>query len=486
MRRDFVARVIWRAGGLIGRQVFTVLFGIMLARLLGPEAFGVVAMATIFLGFVALLNDFGIGSALIRVKDSELGQVERSTIFWFALLLSSALGAICAACGVALGRFYDEPQLPMVVALLSLTLPINGLAMMHNLTLVRALRFQTLAFIDLAAVVIGGTVGVVLAWRGAGLWALVVQNLLTSLVSCALHWACVRFWPSLRFERSALRGHLRKGMHLMLSEMVIFVGRSLDNVLVGRLFGSAPLALYSRAYSFLYLELYGIRTVVSVLFPTLAATPDDVPRTKSAILRVSGIVALITWPCAIGLALVADPFVRAVFDESWVGMIPLLRVLAPVGVWQSVTGLERTLYQLAGRTDLQLRTVTLTNVFCIVFMVAATPWGPVGIALGYAIASILIAYWTFRLALGLVGASLTEVLREVRGVGLCCVPLALGCQVGRLLPNVQSPWLELLIAVGAGGAAYLVAVMLLRPAPYRHLMDSARAFRAGRAQAAQA
>jgi O-antigen/teichoic acid export membrane protein len=477
MKRDFVSGVIWRAGGQIGRQVSTVLFGMLLARMLGPEAFGVITMATVFISFIALVDDLGIGAALVRVDEANFGDKERSTVLWFALGLGSALGLLCALSGVLLSRFYNEPALPSVVAVLSLGFPLRALAMVHNVVLVRALRFRTISRIEFVNVLVGGAAGLFCAWRGGGLWALVAQTLVSMVCNCIQHWTAVHFRPRLMFDREALSGLVRFGMYLVASEVVGFVGRNVDNVLIGRLFGASPLALYSRAYSFLYLELYGVRTVVSVLYPTLVGMKDDLTRARRAFLRVAGVVTLVTWPCALGLALVADPFVRTGFGASWVGMVPLVRALAPVAVWQALTSLQGLLFQLADRTDLQLRTVVISNVICIAGMVAGLYWGVLGLAIGYAVASLVSAIVTLKLALALIESSVLELLREVRGVAVCCVPLAMGASASCVLLQRLPPWLQLVAAAAAGAACFALSVLAVRPAAWQHCLEALTALR---------
>jgi len=250
-----------------------------------------------------------------------------------------------------------------------------------------------------------------------------------------------------------------------------------DNVLIGRLFGTAPVALYSRAYSFLYLELYAVRTVVSVLYPALVGMKGDTARARRAFLRVASVVTLITWPCSLGLALVAEPFVRLGFGQAWLGMVPLLQALAPVAVWQALTSLQGLLFQLAGRTELQLRTVVLSNVICIGGMVAGLYWGTFGLAVGYAVASLLSAVVTLWLALPLIESSLGELLREVASVALCCVPLVVATSLTVFSLRSFSPWLQLLGAASAGAAGFALGVRLVRPAAWAHCLDAVKVLR---------
>jgi PST family polysaccharide transporter len=458
----FVNGVAWRAAGQLGRQLAVIVIGIVLARLLGPKEYGLVTMATVVVGFVSLFDDFGVATALIRVQ--ETNDVQRSSVLWFGLALGSTLGLLTAFSGIPIAHFYREPALVKMTAVLALRFPLSALSIVPSAELQRNLEFRTLARIDFVSVVFGGIGGLMLAVFGAGAWALVAQDLLGTALGVVQFWLAVRWRPTFVFRRESLRGLLGFGLYVMAVEVNGYITRNLDNVLIGRFYGKSDLALYNRAYSFIYLPLYLARTVSTVLFPTLSSLSHDVVRVKRAFLRVAGVVAFVTWPAVVGLVVTAEPFVRTAFGPQWVGMIPLLQILAPVALWQSIGTLHGLLFQARGRADLQFRINLLSNVFGGVGICTGLHWGPRGVALGYLVGSAATATMNLTYALREVDGSLKDLLKVVWKTAVCC--LAMATVVTAFLAMLPPQWpatARLGCAAIVGAAAYALVVVLLRP-----------------------
>jgi PST family polysaccharide transporter len=468
-----VSGVAWRSAGQIAQQVSSVITSIVLARLVGPKEYGLVTMATVAIGFAALFDDFGMDAALVRTRN--IDDVQRSSVFWFSLAIGTVLAVLTAASGILLARFYHEPALAKLTPVLALRFPLAAIAFVHRAELERALEFRILARIGFVSFALGGVIGIVLAACGAGAWSLVLQDTSSTTLFTLQLWAVVRWRPRLVYRQESLSGLLRFGLYLMAVDINAYVTRNLDNVLVGRFYGKTTLALYNRAYSFIYLPLLPARTVATVLFPAVAHLGDDIDRLRRAFFRAVGVIALVTWPAVVGVVVTADPFVRVVFGRQWIDMIPLLRLLAPVALWQSVGALHQLVFQARGRTDQQFRTNFVGGILSVIGISAGVHWGPRGVAIGYLIASAAAVALNLHYALLHVQATLLDVARALWKLALCCVVMAAAVTTLLLVvPPQWSPALRLSLSVPLGAIVYVLCVVTTRPAAWDDFREALR------------
>lgn len=367
---------------------------VVLARLLAPEDFGLVAMVAAVIGIADLVRDFGLSSAAVQAK--HLSDGERTNLFWANL----ALGAACALAAVAarplVEALYDEPRLGDVVLGLSVVFVLSGASTQLRADLTRRLRFHALAVVDVSAQVAGIAVGVVLALVGAGLWAIVAMQVATAAVGLVVCAALCRWRPGLPRRGAPLRRFFGYGSGLMGTQAIGYVTKNVDNVALGAVWGAVSLGLYSRAYQLLMTPLNQINAPMTrVALPVLSRVQEDPVVFARYLARVQLVGCYLTATVLAVAAGLSEPVVLLLFGERWAAVAPIFALLAVGGVFRAVSQLAYWIYLARGRTGAQLRQELVSRPLMALVILAGLPWGAVGVAAGHSVAYLL--YWVVSL-----------------------------------------------------------------------------------------
>jgi PST family polysaccharide transporter len=399
--------VLWTGGGQILRQLVQIGGQLLLVRLLAPDDFGLLGMAMFFVGVGQLFADFGIGSALVQARSND--SVVLSSSFWLNVGLAAILAVAMLACAPLIGSFYKRADLVPLVAVLALNLLLAGLQVLPGALLYRDMRFADLARAQVLGSLAGAVAAVGMAWAGAGVWALVAQPLVGSTANLLLCWRATRWLPSFEFSWPAVAPLARFSFALLGANLVGYGNRNVDSLLIGRVLGAGPLGLYAMAIQLMLYPLQQVSSViVRVLFPTLVLIKDDLPRLRSAYLKAVGVIALVTFPLMGGLFALADDFVLVVFGPAWVEMVPVLKVLVWVGMMQSVGTTVGSIYLSTGNPGIALRVSLIGTPVLICGMAVGLHWGIFGVAVGYAVASFSLFYYTLLVSFNLIELRIQE------------------------------------------------------------------------------
>jgi PST family polysaccharide transporter len=383
---------------LVGSVVFVVL-----ARLLDPKAFGTVALASVFLVFMSLLVESGFGEAVIQRK--QVTEVDLNTAFWVNNAFGLALALTMTACAGLLATLFDQPELAPVLRALSLVFVLAALASIPQALLRRALRFRQIALRGLAGTIAGGAVGVGMALAGLGVWSLVGQILANTLVGTAVLWLACPWRPGATVSRSSFVELFRFGANILGERMALFASRRSDDFLVGLVLGPVALGLYTAAYRILLLMTdVIIWTVEGVAFPVFSRLHGDPERSKRAFYMVTQFCSAVAIPAFLSLAVLAPELTRVAFGPKWTGAIPVMQVLAVVGIPHSVTYLNKAVVNAGGRPNLSLRVAMLTAIVNVVAFVLVVRWGILAVATSYVVCSYLltpVSLWSVTRVVGI-------------------------------------------------------------------------------------
>jgi PST family polysaccharide transporter len=341
------------------------------------------------------------------------------------------------------------------LAVLSFNLLLAGVQVVPRAVLYRDMRFAELARIQVLGSFGGAAIAITLALLGAGVWALAAQPLVGSSVVVVASLIATRWRPHFEFSWPAASPLAQFSFPLLGIGLVSYTYRNADSVLVGRFIGAGPLGLYSMAIQLMLYPLQQVSSVfVQVLFPTLVKIQDDVPRMRSAYLRTVGAIALITFPMMGGLFAVADDFVAVVFGAAWSEMAPVLKVFALVGMMQSVVTTVGTIYLSTGRTGLAFRVTLIGAPLLIGGMAAGLPWGILGVAIGYAIASCALSYYSLIQAFRLIDLRLRQMFAVMARPFIAMIAMVVLVFAARWSVNEMAAPLRLAIAIATGIVAY--------------------------------
>ena len=456
LRAQISAGVGWGLLFSVVTQVSRVAVGLVLVRLLTPEDYGLAAMALVCTAFVLTLSDASLGKAL--VQRPTIDELDRSTVFWATL----GIGVLLTGAGVAasgpLAHLFHQPKVQPLIAVLSLSFILVSLQMTQASLFQREMMFKATTVRLILSAAVGGAVGILIAVLGGGAWALIGQQLALTATSAVLLWLLSPWRPRLMFSWSRLRSLGGFGLNVMGSRLMDDVSTNADNVLIGRFLGSAALGAYSVAYNLMTLPI--ARLVIPIqdtLFPAYARIQDDTARVRQIWLRTTAVVTSVVAPAMVGLMVVAPDFVHVVLGSRWAAAAPVLRILAPLAVAQSLAALASTTLLARDRTKTIFRCSVVNTIVVVSAFIIGLRWGIIGVAAAFACVSIPMAGVLVYLAANALGAPASEVVRTLRGPleATCAMALAaLGVQ-WFLQSQSVSIGISLFVVIAVAGAVYV-------------------------------
>jgi PST family polysaccharide transporter len=353
-----------------------------LARLLDPTDFGLVGMVTAVTGALNLFPDFGLSTATIQ--RTSVSSEELSTLFWINLLVGLLLTCLVLVCAPFIADFYHEPRLRWIAIALAGGFVLNALGVQHSALLQRQMRFTMLAAIETASVAGSVAVGIAMALRGFGYWALVGMAVVLPLVYGISVWVATAWVPGLPRQHAAVRSMIRFGGTVTLNSVVVYVAYNLEKVLLGRFWGADALGIYGRAYQLVNIPTDNLTSALGdVALSALSRVKDDSNRLKSYFLKGYSLVVAINLPITISCVLFADELILLLLGSKWSETVPIFRLLAPtILIYAMINPLWWLLIPL-GLVGRSLRIALVLAPLVIASYFVGLPYGPKGVALAY-------------------------------------------------------------------------------------------------------
>jgi O-antigen/teichoic acid export membrane protein len=362
---------------------------IVLARLLTPKDFGLIAMVAVVIGFADMFKDAGLSMATVQ-KD-RISHEQISTLFWINILISAFLGLCVLAASPLVAKFYGRPELAAVTAALSVSFIISGLMIQHQALLRRHMQFGTLAIIQIASQIITLGATIVLALFGWRYWALVSGTITTALTSTLMTLFFCPWIPGRMKKGTGIRDMLKFGGHLTGFNFVNYFARNLDNILIGKYYGSQSLGLYSKAYSLLMLPLRQINSPISaVAIPVLSRLQNDPEQYRKYYLKAISLMAFITLPGVMFMIVMSKGIIVLLLGPQWSEASRIFSVLGFAAFLQPIANTTGWLFISQNRTKHMLQWGVVGGILTIISFVIGIPWGAFGVAVSYAVSGIFI------------------------------------------------------------------------------------------------
>ncbi|MEL6864616.1 MAG: lipopolysaccharide biosynthesis protein [Bacteroidota bacterium] len=464
-KRQTIEGARWAVRDQVTNQLINFGVGIALARLLGPEVFGLFAMVMIIIGFLGVFKDLGLPEAIIQ--DQALDQQKLSAAFWLQVLFSLFLVAFLALMAKPIALFYQKAILQDLTWLIALSFIFEALYASQSALLQKQLNFQKLFYINVVATAVAGGVAVGMALTGYGIWSLVARLLLFSATSLLLFWITSGWWPQLSMGREAIQPLLNFSLPLKASQILNYIVRNIDDLLIGKYLGAAELGAYNRAYTIMLMPLQHLSNVVTkVMFPALSQIQSDKETVRQIFLKMGRVVASITFPAMAILAILSAPFILAILGEEWSATIPVLQILCILGATQSIGTFNGIIFQSQGATKAHFRLHLLTKPFLIGMISLGFLYtrSISGVALFYMIGSLITLIISWRVVSRLVGSNLGELLGNLRFLMIPLVgTVLLAYGLDHYLLLEQGYWLRLILTAMASGLFYLLLFRIFAP-----------------------
>lgn len=344
--------------------IITIIISAILARLLSPEEFGIVALVSVFTAFFSLLGNMGIGPAIVQVK--ELTQLDLSSIFTFSVLMAFILALTFFLSSGLIANFYDEQDLVPIVRLLSISVFFNILRIVPSALNRKNLRFKQMAIVTILVQVITGLVAIFMALNGYSYYSLVIQSVLSGFLGFLIFYLLYPMKISFLINKEPLKKIASFSSYQFAFNFINYFSRNLDNILIGKYLGNAPLGFYNKSYTLMLLPVRNLTHVITpVLHPVLSNHQDDKKYIFNSYVRIIKLLAILGFPLSVFLYFAAPELILIMFGPQWGQSIPVFKILAiTVGI-QICLSSSGAIFQSVNRTDLLFTSGLLSSVFMI-------------------------------------------------------------------------------------------------------------------------
>lgn len=472
LRTQVSQGVRWGVIASIATQVGRFAFVAALMRMLGPENFGIVGQATVYITITYIF--LHLGTAATIIQRPQLDKAEVGSAWWVNVVLGSALAGLTVVTAPVLAGFFRTEQLTAVLRVLAICFVLKAMAVVPMALLYRGMRFRSLGIAEIGSTLLGGALAVVAAANGAGYWALVVQTVaMDAIYLTALFWIGGR--PELSWSTTAARRLWSFSSRVMGSELVRYMSENSDKFLVARFLGATSLGFYSLAYRVLQLPLLMMEQGGRVILPTFSRLQGDRERLARVFLRMSESVALVVCPLMTLTILCAPVAVPAVFGEAWAPAVVPLQLLAAMTIQYLIFSISGAVVLAVGHADWEFRWSMFTMVVALISFAIGINWGITGVAAAYLIMGLALSPIRFMIIQRVIPLSAWGYLRSLTPAvasssALCGAWLLVTAALGGTASGLT------LVACGsvAGLAAYLVAARVLWPQDLRYQLEFAR------------
>jgi O-antigen/teichoic acid export membrane protein len=434
--------------------------GIVLARLLFPEQFGLIGMLTIFMAVAQSFMDSGFGTALIQKRDAT--HTDASSIFYFNILIGLAAAGLLCLVAPWIAAFYHEPILTPLTRALSLTIVINSFGLIQNTVLSKQINFKTQTKVSLVAYGLSGSIGVTLAVKGFGVWSLVVQQIASTFFRTLFLWFSSSWRPAWIFSLKSLRQMFGFGSRLLASGLLNQIFENSYLLVIGKLFSATDLGFFTRAQTVGELPPHTLSLMVGrVTVPVFCTIQDDPARLKRGMKKALMTLALVNFPILIGLAAIARPLVLVLLTEKWTGSILYLQLLCFLGLLYPLHVINLNLLEALGRSDLFLRLEIIKKILVVANIFVTWRWGISGMIYGMMAVSMICYYLNSYYTGVLIGYRFREQLSDL--FPYLSMAAMMGAAVyGAKLLLFSSDWSILLVQITTGTVIYVCLCRLFR------------------------
>ncbi|MEC4987089.1 MAG: lipopolysaccharide biosynthesis protein, partial [Oscillatoria sp. PMC 1076.18] len=384
IKEKAVTSVVWSVIQNWGSQAVSLIVFLILARLLTPEAFGLLALANVFLAFMQIFIEQGLSQALIQRREIDTEHLD--TAFWVNLISGLLLTIISFLIAGSIAKIFHQPKLTPILKSFSVLFFINSVSHVHKAILIRELAFRILAVRTLVGILIGGMVGVIMAFSQFGVWSLVSQQIVFESVVVLLILQAVKWRPGFKFSGKHFGDLFGFGINVVGLEFLKFVNKRADNLLIGYFLGEVALGYYAIAYRVLQvMAQLLVGTSNQVALPTFSKLQENPEQFRQAFYRATEFTSLFAFPAFGGMAILAPELVISAFGEQWIPSIPVMRVLAFAGIRHSLSYFNSSVFMAMGKPSWRLWITSIEAAFSLVACLVAVRWGIVAVALAYVI-----------------------------------------------------------------------------------------------------
>ena len=387
LRKKTVSGLFWTFTQQFSVQLINFAIQIILARILLPAEFGLIGMIAIFVSVGNSLMDSGMTSSLIRTPNAS--QKDFSTVFWINLLASISIYITLFLCAPLIADFYKQPVLTLIIRVYTLAFIIRAFVGVQSTILTKEMNFKLQMSMQIPSVIVGGLAGVILAYRGFGVWSLVWMNLIQSFLFSIQHWIRAKWHPVFIIDKERLWFHLKFGYKLTMSGLLNTVFSNIYNIIIGKFFSATQLGYYTRAQTLQMFPVTNIATALNkVTYPMFASIQHDNAKLKTAYKKLMQQVIFWIAPLMVYLSIVAEPLFRFVLTDKWLPAVPYFQILCFSGILYPLHAYNLNILNVKGRSDLFFKLEIYKKIFISIGIGGALYFGIYGLLIFQLISSL--------------------------------------------------------------------------------------------------
>ncbi len=477
LKAKTISGVIWKFGERVSAQAVNFIVSIILARLLLPDDYGLIALVTVFITICNKIVVSGFATSLIQKKDAD--NLDFSTVFYFSLAVAAVLyiGLFFAAPFIA--DFYSAESDPnlfiQVIRVMGVNLFIIAVNSVQQAYVSRTMQFRKFFFSTIIGTVVSAVAGIALAYAGKGVWALVAQNMILAVVNGIVLWFMVKWRPQLKFSFKRLKTLYSYGWKIFVASLIKIIYTDLRSLVIGKVYTAADLAFYNKAQSFPQLIDTNVEgTIDSVLFPAISKKQSNVDDMRAMLRRAIKTTSYILMPLLAGLSAVAKPFIIILLTDKWAESIPLMQILAFSFIFAPVELENLQAIKAIGRSDIALKVEIIKKVVGVLILIASIPFGVTAIAVGMVISTTLSAIINAIPNKKLLGYTFKMQLKDILP-SLVMSLVMFGAVYPISLLNINV-WLMLTIQVVAGAVIYIALSAIFKLESFKYILSLLKGF----------
>jgi len=354
LKNKTISGISWSIVDNVTKLLLTLFITSILARLLKPDDFGVIAMIFVFTGFLKILRDFGLGASVIQKTNPSSKELD--SLFWVTIGFGVFVTLVLIAFSSTIASFYELPKLSKLIKVISVAMFLGSVSIIPESLIKKDLDFKSLFFRNIGNLIISGSVTILMAYYGYGVWALIFKEIIFNFLLIIFNFSLVKWRPTFTFSYDSIKSYLNFSLPLFGENTLNYFVRNIDNLLIGKLLGDTILGYYSKAYSLMLLPVRQISgSIANVMFPSLSIIKNDKAKVWVGYMNVVKIVSFVNFPIMISLYFFAKEIVLILFGSQWLEVIPIIKGLCFLGAIQSIGTLAGSIYNSQGETKLQFK-----------------------------------------------------------------------------------------------------------------------------------
>lgn len=470
-RTTVIKSLFWRFFERLGTQVVNFVISIILARLLLPEQYGTIALIMVFINVCSVIVDGGLNTALIQKKNVD--NIDFSTIFYFSLSISFLLYSLLYFLAPYIAAYFDDYILIKVIRILGINLIFYSVNSIQRAYVSKHMLFNKLFYSSFFAVLISGIIGILFAYNNFGIWALVVQNLLCTIITCIVMWYTIKWRPLIDFSFDRFMSLFSYGWKIFMANFITVIFVEVRKLFIGKMYTPGDLAYYERGEQFPNLIMSNIFvSIQSILLPTLSEYQDDKLKVKIMMRRSTKMACFVIYPIMVGLIVTAEPLVCLLLGDNWIGVVPFIQIMCVANFFRPITISNWEAIKALGYSGITLKLEVIKKIIDILILLISIKLGVVIIAWGVVFFNFCCIFINLAPNIKLLDYKIEEQLRDAIPTFLISIFMGVIISVIRF---IDLSYLELfIIQVFLGVFIYFLLCSMFREESFLYIQNLAK------------